>query len=61
MTTVLYSLGLDREGIMDAYYNTVIYKIKKNKGWVTKFFPDRLGGTRPIFDIVDAKSGKVIA
>jgi DNA-directed RNA polymerase subunit beta len=46
---------------MDAYYNTVIYKIKKNKGWVTKFFPDRLGGTRPIFDIVDAKSGKVIA
>ena len=61
VTTVLYSLGLDREGIMDAYYNTVIYKIKKNKGWVTKFFPDRLGGTRPIFDIVDAKSGKVIA
>jgi DNA-directed RNA polymerase subunit beta len=61
VTTVLYSLGLDREGIMDAYYNTVIYKIKKNKGWVTKFFPDRLGGTRPIFDIIDAKSGKVIA
>jgi len=61
VTTVLYSLGLDRECIMDAYYNTVIYKIKKNKGWVTKFFPDRLGGTRPTFDIVDAKSGKVIA
>ena len=61
VTTVLYSLGLDREGIMDAYYNRVIYKIKKNKGWVTKFFPDRLGGTRPTFDIVDAKSGKVIA
>ena len=61
VTTVLYSLGLDREGIMDAYYNTVIYKIKKNKGWVTEFFPDRLGGTRPTFDIVDAKSGKVIA
>ena len=61
VTTVLYSLGLDREGIMDAYYNTVMYKIKKNKGWVTKFFPDRLGGTRPTFDIVDAKSGKVIA
>ena len=61
VTTVLYSLGLDREGIMDAYYNTVMYKIKKNKGWVTKFFPDRLGGTRPTFDIIDAKSGKVIA
>ncbi len=61
VTTVLYSLGMDREGIMDAYYDTVEYKLKKNKGWITKFFPERIRGTRPIFDIVDAKSGKVIA
>ena len=61
VTTVLYSLGMDREGIMDAYYDTVGYKLKKNKGWITKFFPERIRGTRPIFDIVDAKSGKVIA
>lgn len=61
VTTVLYSLGMDREGIMDAYYDTVEYKVKKNKGWVTKFFPERIRGTRPAFDIVDAKSGKVIA
>jgi len=61
VTTVLYSLGMDREGIMDAYYDTVEYKGKKNKGWVTKFFPERIRGTRPAFDIVDAKSGKVIA
>ena len=61
VTTVLYSLGLDREGIMDTYYDMVTYKIKKNKGWVTKFFPERMRGTRPSFDIVDAKSGKVIA
>jgi len=61
VTTVLYSLGMDREGIMDAYYDTVEYKAKKNKGWITKFFPERIRGTRPTFDIVDAKSGKVIA
>ena len=61
VTTVLYSLGMDREGIMDAYYDTVEYKLKKNKGWITKFFPERIRGTRPTFDIVDAKSGKVIA
>jgi DNA-directed RNA polymerase subunit beta len=61
VTTVLYSLGMDRESIMDAYYDTVEYKLKKNKGWITKFFPERIRGTRPIFDIVDAKSGKVIA
>ncbi len=61
VTTLLYALGLDQEGIMDAYYDTVQYKLKKNKGWVTQFFPERVRGTRPAFDLVDAKSGKVIA
>jgi len=61
VTTLLYALGLDQEGIMDAYYETVTYKLKKKKGWVTKFFPDRVRGTRPTFDLVDAKTGEVIA
>ncbi len=61
VTTLLYSLGLDQEDIMNAYYSTVDYKLKKKKGWVTKFFPDRVRGTRPIFDLVDAKSGDTIA
>ncbi len=65
VTTLLYALGLDQEGIMDAYYNTVDFKLKKKgksvAGWVTKFFPDRVRGTRPAFDLVDAKSGDVIA
>ncbi|MEL7115217.1 MAG: DNA-directed RNA polymerase subunit beta, partial [Pseudomonadota bacterium] len=61
VTTLLYSLGLDQEGIMDAYYDTVDFRYEKNKGWVTKFFPERVRGTRPTFDLVDAKSGEVIA
>ena len=61
VTTLLYALGLDQEGIMDAYYETVGYKYKKNKGWVTKFFPERIRGTRPAQDVIDAKTGKVIA
>ena len=61
VTTLLYALGLDQEAIMDAYYDTVSFKLKKNKGWVTKFFPDRVRGTRPLYDLVDAKTGKVIA
>jgi DNA-directed RNA polymerase subunit beta len=61
VTTLLYALGLDQEDIMDAYYNTVQYKLKKNKGWVTPFFPDRVRGTRPTYDLVDAKTGEVIA
>ena len=61
VTTLLYSLGMDQEGIMDAYYDTVSYKLKKNKGWVTPFFPERVRGTRPTYDLIDAKSGEVIA
>ena len=62
VTTLLYALGLDQEGICDAYYTTVNYKTdKKAKGWVTKFFPERIRGTKPTYDIVDAASGEVIA
>ena len=61
MTTLLYSLGMDQEEIMDTYYNTVDYKVSKDKGWVTKFFPDRVRGTRPTYDLVDAATGKVVA
>ncbi|WP_295533079.1 DNA-directed RNA polymerase subunit beta [uncultured Thioclava sp.] len=60
VTTLLYSLGLDQESIMDAYYETVSYTAKGKSGWVTKFFPDRMRGTRPTFDLVDAASGEVI-
>ena len=60
VTTLLYALGLDQEGIMKAYYDTVSFKSHK-KGWSTKFFPERMRGTKPSFDIVNAKTGKVIA
>lgn len=62
VTTLLYALGLDQEGICNAYYDTVSYKQnKKKKGWTTEFFPERIKGTKPLFDVVDAKSGEVIA
>jgi DNA-directed RNA polymerase subunit beta len=62
VTTLLYALGYDQEGIMDAYYNTVDYKLdKKGVAWTTKFFPERVRGTRPIDDLVDAATGEVIA
>ncbi|MBU9697175.1 DNA-directed RNA polymerase subunit beta [Rhodobacteraceae bacterium HSP-20] len=60
VTTLLYALGMDQEGIMDAYYDTVTFKHVKNKGWVTKFFPNRVSGTRPTYDLVDAATGEVI-
>ena len=61
VTTLLYALGLDQEAIMDAYYNTVDYTYRRGQGWVTKFFPERVRGTRPTYDLVDADSGEIIA
>ena len=60
VTTLLYALGLDQEGIMDAYYDTVNFSLRKSEGWVTKFFAQRVRGTRPLYDLVDAASGEVI-
>ncbi|MBC7154109.1 MAG: DNA-directed RNA polymerase subunit beta [Rhodobacteraceae bacterium] len=60
VTTLLYALGMDQEGIMDAYYDTVNFRLEKNKGWITRFFPERVRGTRPAFDLVDAATGEVI-
>ena len=59
-TTLLYSLGLDQEGIMDAFYDTVHYE-KAKDGWSVPFNPERLKGSKQTFDLVDAKSGEVIA
>ena len=62
VTTLLYALGLDQEGIMNAYYNTVDFNLdKKGNSWTTKFFPERVRGTRPTYDLVDAATGEVIA
>ncbi|MEK0164511.1 DNA-directed RNA polymerase subunit beta [Phaeobacter sp. JH20_36] len=61
VTTLLYALGLDQEGIMDAYYNTISFKLEKSRGWVTPFFPERVRGTRPTYDLVDAATGEIFA
>ncbi|SUZ33086.1 DNA-directed RNA polymerase subunit beta [Roseibaca ekhonensis] len=60
VTSLLYALGMDQNAIMDAYYNKVGFRLEKNKGWVTKFFPERVRGTRPAMDLVDAATGEVI-
>ncbi|WP_371039383.1 DNA-directed RNA polymerase subunit beta [Rhodosalinus sp. FB01] len=61
VTTLLYALGMDQEAIMKAYYDTVSYTLRKGEGWETKFFPERVRGTRPSHDLVDAATGEVIA
>ncbi|WP_199260474.1 DNA-directed RNA polymerase subunit beta [Paracoccus binzhouensis] len=65
VTTLLYALGMDQEGIMDAFYDTVDYKLQravkgKESGWITRFFPERVRGTRPSYDLVNAETGEII-
>ncbi len=65
VTTLLYALGMDQEGIMDAFYKTVSFSLRRPKkgvegGWVTRFFPERMRGSRPTFDLVNAETGEII-
>ena len=58
---MLYSLGMTQEDICKAYYNTVSYIKSKDNKWSCPFFPERLRGIKPSFDIIDADSGEIIA
>ncbi|MEL7462851.1 MAG: DNA-directed RNA polymerase subunit beta [Pseudomonadota bacterium] len=60
VTTLLYALGMDQEGICDFFFDKVDYK-KKGEGWAAPLDVERLRGTKPAYDLIDAKSGEVIA
>ncbi|MBT4285078.1 MAG: DNA-directed RNA polymerase subunit beta [Rhodobacteraceae bacterium] len=60
VSTLLFALGMDQESIMDTYYNTVQYEKVDKNGWKTQFFPERLRGTKPSSDLIDADTGKVV-
>jgi DNA-directed RNA polymerase subunit beta len=59
-TTVLRALGMDTEAILSYFYDVQSYKVNK-KGWAVAFDANAWKGVKPDFDLVDAKSGKVIA
>ncbi|MBO6766596.1 DNA-directed RNA polymerase subunit beta [Maricaulis sp.] len=59
-TTLLYALGLDKEEILSTFYNTVEYKFAK-KGWTVPYVKERWRGAKPVRDLVDAKTGDIVA
>ncbi len=59
-TTLLYALGLDKEEILSTFYNKVGYS-KTKKGWTLPYDKERWRGVKPQRDLVDAKSGEVVA
>ncbi|MEX2519336.1 MAG: DNA-directed RNA polymerase subunit beta [Paracoccaceae bacterium] len=60
VTTLLYSLGMDQQTICDTFYARVDYA-KVGDGWAAPLDADRLRGAKPAFDLIDAKTGEVIA
>ena len=52
--------GMSKEEILNTFYESSVYTLDK-KGWKTAYNPDRLKGTKLMYDLVDAKSGKVLA
>jgi len=59
VSTLLYSLGMSSEEILNHFYGTLTVT-KDKKGWRVPFVADQWRGAKPAFDLVNAKSGEVI-
>jgi DNA-directed RNA polymerase subunit beta len=59
-TTLLYALGMSAEDILGSFYETIHYR-RTPRGWALKYRPERWRGAKPIFDLVDEKTGRVVA
>lgn len=52
--------GMSREDILNTFYDTVVYK-KHRKNWKSDYAVERYKGVKLTADLVDAKTGQVIA
>ena len=52
--------GMANEEILSTFYETRIYN-KDKKGWKTSFNPEAMRGVKLVADLIDAKTGKVVA
>jgi len=61
-TSVLYALGMSKEDILEHYYKKITFKRNKNKdGWTRPFNPNDYRGAKLPRDMVDSKTGEVVA
>ncbi|MCG8509790.1 MAG: DNA-directed RNA polymerase subunit beta, partial [Rhodospirillales bacterium] len=52
--------GMGAEEILNYFYDQVVFT-RTDKGWKTPFVADRMKGSKLSVDLVDAKTGKVLA
>ena len=51
--------GMDKEEILSYFYDVDTY-IGDKKGWKAKFLPERFRGVKHSFDLIDARTGKIV-
>ena len=59
VTALLYALGLTSEEILNYFYNRVTF-VRGQGGWIIPFQAENWRGQKPMFDIIDAKTGEVV-
>jgi DNA-directed RNA polymerase subunit beta len=58
-TGLLHALGYASDEILDMFYGKVAYT-RDSDGWVTAYDAEARKGNKPTFDLIDAKTGKVV-
>ncbi len=59
VTSLLYALGMTGEEILNHFYDRLIFERAEN-GWRVPFMVENWRGSKPAFDVVDAKTGEVV-
>ncbi len=59
VTALLYALGLTSEEILNHFYNRVTF-VRGQGGWIIPFQAENWRGQKPMYDIIDAKTGEVV-
>ena len=59
VTSLLYALGMTGEEILNHFYDRLVFERAEN-GWKVPFQVENWRGSKPAFDVVDAKTGEVV-
>ncbi|MBL0768044.1 DNA-directed RNA polymerase subunit beta [Sphingopyxis sp. DHUNG17] len=59
VTSLLYALGMSGEEILNHFYDRLVFERAEN-GWKVPFVVENWRGSKPAFDVVDAKTGEVV-
>jgi DNA-directed RNA polymerase subunit beta len=59
VTSLLFALGLTSEEILHQFYNTITY-VRGQGGWQVPYVSENWRNQKPMYDVVDAKSGEVV-